>query len=68
MKYIEAIEYNLSKKSKKILLPIQDGDVPSTSSDCTRINEWVNFKPNTPIEIGVKNFINWYKDFYKITL
>ena len=45
--------------------PIQPGDVPATESDCSLLNEWIDFKPNTSIKVGVKKFVEWYRNFYK---
>jgi len=64
-KYIEAIENALGKKADKNLLPMQPGDVPSTSSDTTELYKWVGFKPNTSIQVGVNYFVTWYREFYK---
>ena len=64
--YIAAIEFELGKKAIKNYLDIQPGDVSITSSDCSALEDWIGFKPKTSIEEGVKNFINWYKDFYEI--
>ena len=66
MDYIKAIEKSLDITAKKNFLPLQSGDVPATSSDTSELEKWVGFKPNTSIEIGVKKFVDWYKDFYKI--
>ena len=44
---------------------MQPGDVPETESD-TSLESWIGFKPNTSIKNGVKQFITWYRDFYKI--
>ena len=62
--YIKAIEENLGIKAKKELLPMQPGDVPATSSDCTSLESYINYKPNTSIEDGIGKFISWYKKFY----
>ena len=62
--YIKEIENNLGIKAKKELLPIQPGDVPATFSDCTRLESFINYKPNTSIEEGIRKFITWYKEFY----
>ena len=62
--YINAIEHELGLKAKKLLVPMQLGDVPTTESDSTELESWINFKPNTSIKYGVKKFIEWYKDFY----
>ena len=64
--FIEIIENKLGIKAKKELLSMQLGDVEATSSDLGLIDEWVGFKPETPIEKGIEIFINWYKDYYKI--
>ena len=66
MEYIEAIEDELGIKAKKLLLPMQQGDVAATESDSTKLEEWINFKPNTPIREGIKKFIKWYRDFYNV--
>ena len=65
MDYINAIEESLGIKAKKILLPIQPGDVPSTFSDCSNLEKYINYRPNTSIKDGIKAFISWYKDFYE---
>ena len=62
--YISAIEHELGINAKKLLVPMQLGDVPATESDSTELESWINFKPNTSINYGVKKFIKWYKDFY----
>ena len=66
IKFIEAIEDELGIEAKKQLLPIQPGDVPTTSSDSSLLKSWVNFKPSTSIKDGIREFINWYKEFYEI--
>jgi len=62
--YIKAIENNLGIKAKKELLPMQPGDVPATFSDCTSLESFINYKPSTSIEDGIRKFITWYKEFY----
>ena len=44
-------------------MPMQPGDVEDTSADTNRLEDWINFKPNTSIEKGVTEFVNWYKVF-----
>jgi len=66
MEYIEALENAFDVKVEKNFLPIQPGDVPMTSSDCSRLYDWIGFKPNTSVQTGVLNFANWYKDYYKV--
>lgn len=66
MRFIEVIEEKVGKKAIKNLLPLQDGDVPETFADIDALTKEVDFKPATPIETGIGNFIDWYKDYYKI--
>ena len=62
--FIKVIEKILNIKAKKNFLPMQPGDVSITSSDTSIIENYTGFKPNTSIETGIKNFINWYKQYY----
>ena len=62
--YIKVIEDNLGIKANKELLPLQPGDVPATFADCTSLESFINYKPNTSIEDGIGKFISWYKKFY----
>lgn len=65
--FIELIEKNLGKKAVKNLMPLQDGDVPETFADVDDLMRDVNFKPATSIETGIKNFVDWYLSYYKIS-
>tara|TARA_B100000212_G_scaffold317287_1_gene272834 strand:+ start:33856 stop:34899 length:1044 start_codon:yes stop_codon:yes gene_type:complete len=64
LKFIEVIEENLGIKAIKNFKPIQPGDVEATAASTELLEEWVGFKPFTSIEIGVKNFIKWYLNYY----
>jgi len=66
LRYIEIIEDCLGLKAQLNLLPMQPGDVPDTYADVSALETDVGYKPTTPIEQGVRQFIEWYKDFYKI--
>jgi len=66
MRYIEVIEDCLGKKAEKNLLPLQPGDVPDTYADVSALTEDVGYKPDTPIEEGVKKFVEWYRDYYDV--
>ena len=66
MDYIKAIEVTLNKKADINFMPLQPGDVPKTSANTDKIFEATGFRPYTPIETGVENFINWYRDFYNV--
>lgn len=64
--YIEALEQALGIKAEKQLLPMQPGDVKATAADTSALEEWVGFKPSTPIFEGVASFVNWYRQFYGV--
>lgn len=68
MQFIEAIEQKLGRKAVKNLLPLQDGDVPETFADVEDLMREVDFKPSTPIEVGIGKFIDWYINYYNIKL
>jgi UDP-glucuronate 4-epimerase len=62
MNYITALEAALGREAEKNFLEMQPGDVMATSSDTERLDDWVGFKPNTPVNIGVAKFVEWYLD------
>lgn len=64
--YIEAIEKALGITAIKNLMPMQPGDVLETSADTQALFDAIGFKPQTSVEEGVKRFVDWYRDFYKI--
>jgi UDP-glucuronate 4-epimerase len=64
--FIEAIEDELGIKAMKEMKPLQPGDVPATYADVSDLVADLNYKPNTSIKAGIKNFINWYKSYYKV--
>ena len=66
LRYIEVLEQNLGKEAEKELLPMQPGDVPDTYADVDSLVEDVDYKPGTPLEVGVANFVRWYRDYYQV--
>ena len=68
MNYIEAIEKALGITAKKNLMPMQPGDVLETSADTEALFKAIGFKPQTGVEEGVKNFVDWYRDFYRVSV
>jgi UDP-glucuronate 4-epimerase len=68
MDCIAALEKALGKKAKMELLPLQPGDVQDTYADVTDLIEQFNYKPTTPIETGVSNFVNWYQNYFALDL
>lgn len=65
MEFVEAIEKALGKEAKKEYLPMQPGDVPATYADVNDLITDTGFKPSTPIEEGINNFVQWYKRYYQ---
>lgn len=66
IKFIEVIEHCLGIKAEKNMLPMQPGDVPTTYADVDDLIKDVGFKPITPIEVGIKKFIDWYRNYYGV--
>jgi len=64
LKYIEVLEQCLGKTAQKNLLPLQLGDVPDTWADVEALVKDVGYRPSTPIETGVKRFVEWYLEYY----
>ena len=62
--YINAIEVALHKNALIEYLPMQPGDVPMTHSSTVNLEKYINFKPATKIEHGIKDFVDWYKMYY----
>lgn len=65
MDYIATIEKYTGKKAELNLLPLQPGDVPDTYANVDALIEDVGYKPNTSIDDGIRNFVEWYKEYYK---
>ncbi|MGL5632732.1 MAG: protein CapI, partial [Azovibrio sp.] len=66
MEFISAIEAALGKVAEKNFLPMQDGDVPATYADVSALDEWVGFAPSTPVQEGVRRFVEWYREYYRV--
>ncbi len=66
MRYIRAIETELGRKARLDLLPMQAGDVETTEADTSLLAAAVGFKPATEVEDGVRRFVDWYCDYYKV--
>jgi UDP-glucuronate 4-epimerase len=65
LRYIELLEECLGRKVEKILLPQQAGDVADTFADVAELIRDVGYKPSTPIEVGVRNFVDWYSEYFR---
>ena len=66
--FIQYLENELGKTAKKEMVGMQPGDVVSTCADTTELEEAIGYKPKTNIREGVKEFIYWYKEYYKINI
>ena len=66
IEYIHAIEKALGKEAILELLPLQPGDVPDTFADSNALEQMVGYKPSVSVDDGVKQFVDWYRDFYQV--
>jgi UDP-glucuronate 4-epimerase len=64
LRYIELLEECLGRKAQMNLLPLQPGDVPDTIADVEALTRDVGYRPSTPVEEGVKRFVEWYRAYY----
>lgn len=65
MRYIRAIETALGIPARMEMLGMQPGDVPSTAADVSRLENWADFRPATPVEEGVAKFVAWYREYFR---
>ncbi|MGO1502763.1 MAG: NAD-dependent epimerase [Marinobacter sp.] len=65
-RFIEIIEERTGKKAQKNLLPMQPGDVPATYANVDSLINDVGYKPETSVEEGIANFVDWYREFYQV--
>jgi UDP-glucuronate 4-epimerase len=66
MRYIELIEEVLGKKATINYLPLQAGDVPDSCADVEDLVNAVGYRPTTTVEVGVRNFVEWYRRQYDV--
>ncbi len=65
VRYIEVLEDCLGIKAQRNLLPLQPGDVPDTYADVEDLVRDVGYRPQTPVEEGVRRFVEWYRSYYR---
>lgn len=65
-KFISILEEKIGKKTEKIYMDMQTGDVLRTYADVSDLERDIDFKPNTSIEDGLGKFVEWYRKYYKI--
>jgi len=63
-RFVDIIEDALSKKAIRNYLPLQPGDVPSTHADIGALFRDTGFAPQTPLETGIRNFVEWYREYH----
>jgi UDP-glucuronate 4-epimerase len=66
MAFIRILESVLGKKARMNLLPLQPGDVPGTYADIEDLAHDIGFRPDTPVEVGVRKFVEWYREYYRV--
>ena len=64
LEFIAALETALGRKAIQHLEAMQPGDVEATAADTTALEDWVGFRPATPMVEGVAAFADWYRQFY----
>ena len=64
--FIEAIEKHIGKKAEKEMLPMQPGDVERTWADVDSLIADYDYQPDTSVDDGIKEFVDWYKRYYGI--
>jgi UDP-glucuronate 4-epimerase len=60
------IEDTLGRKAERRLLPLQPGDVPDSHADVTALKRDTGYAPSTPVEVGVRRFVDWYREYYGV--
>jgi UDP-glucuronate 4-epimerase len=65
MTYIRTLEACLGKKAEMNLLPLQLGDVPDTWANIDDLTRDVGYTPATPVEVGIRAFVDWYREYYR---
>lgn len=63
--YIGALEKALGRTAEKIYLPLQAGDIPETYAEVDDLVEQFHYKPATTVDVGIKHFVAWYRDYFK---
>lgn len=64
--YVSALEESLGKKAIREYMPLQPGDVPAAHCDTSDLAKNTGYKPDTSIAAGVKQFVDWYRSYYKV--
>jgi len=66
MRFISTLEDAMGREADKQFRPMPDGDVESTHADTTRLGETVGFSPQTDLEEGIEQFVDWYRSYHEL--
>jgi UDP-glucuronate 4-epimerase len=66
MEVVRLLETALGKKAIPELMPMQPGDVHETCADVEHLRKAVGFAPNTPLAVGIKQFVDWFRAYHGI--
>jgi UDP-glucuronate 4-epimerase len=64
--FVDAIEAEVGKPAQRNYLDMQKGDVPATWADASLLERLTGFRPQTDVREGVRKFVGWYHDYYKV--
>ena len=64
LNFINSLEKEIGLKAIRNYMPMQKGDVKSTLSDTTLLKKLTGYNPKTNYKIGIRNFLNWYLNYY----
>ncbi len=66
LEFISTLEKHIGIEARKQFLPMQDGDVLKTYADISKLEDAIGYRPQTSIDTGLKQFVNWYRQYYLI--
>ena len=66
LQFIEEIESALGQKAQRNYMDMQPGDVPRTEASTEFIEALIGYRPSTPISVGVREFVRWYRAYYGV--
>ncbi|MBI3993216.1 MAG: NAD-dependent epimerase [Candidatus Lambdaproteobacteria bacterium] len=64
--FIDTLEQCLGRKAQRVYLPMQPGDVPATQADVKDLQQVIGYSPQTTIDVGVRNFVTWYRGYFGV--
>ena len=67
MDFVSSLEKEIGIKAKKSYEGFQQGDVKSTFASIDSLQDWIEYKPYTSMNKGIKDFVEWYKIYYNLT-